>query len=91
MQTARAMPMSRRDKRIGALIHGYYVHALIGWGGSSKVYRACNYDTLTRVAVKIISKPRSRIGYHTWGSFVLRLKRLLQGLATVILRVRCPC
>ena len=42
---------------------GYHLEERIGWGASSKVYRGRHTLTGQVVAIKIISKPRSRIGY----------------------------
>lgn len=56
--------MARKpDKRIGGFINGvYFVEAMIGWGGSSKVYRVRHTDTLKYMAMKVVSKPKSQIG-----------------------------
>lgn len=42
---------------------GWRIEELIGWGASAKVYRARRPGTNRAVAIKIINKPRSRIGY----------------------------
>jgi serine/threonine protein kinase len=41
----------------------YFVEAMIGWGGSSKVYRVRHSDTKKQLAMKVVSKPKSQIGY----------------------------
>lgn len=59
-----AFLMARKpDRRIGGFVGNYFVEAMIGWGGSSKVYRVRHTDTLQHAAMKVISKPKSRIGY----------------------------
>ena len=56
--------MARKpDRRIGGFVNNYFVEAMIGWGGSSKVYRVRHADTLKHLAMKVISKPKSKIGY----------------------------
>lgn len=55
--------MPKQDKRVGTTIAGYYVEEMIGWGATSKVYRGSHTLTKQRVAIKVLNKPRSRIGY----------------------------
>ena len=42
---------------------GFFIEERIGWGSSSKVYRGRHKLTGQLVAIKIINKPRSRMGY----------------------------
>ena len=53
----------RVDKRIGTLVLGWKIEALIGWGASARVYRAKQANSNRVAAIKVISKPRSHIGY----------------------------
>lgn len=55
--------MVKPDKRIGGVVMGYCIEERIGWGGTSKVYRGRHHLTSQLVAIKIMNKPRSRIGY----------------------------
>ena len=54
--------MVKPDKRIGGVVMGYCIEERIGWGGTSKVYRGRHHLTGQLVAIKIMNKPRSRIG-----------------------------
>lgn len=55
--------MARRDKRLGTVVMGYLIEQYIGWGSSSKVYRARHCHTSELVALKIVSKARARLAY----------------------------
>lgn len=55
--------MARRDKRLGTVVMGYLIEQYIGWGSSSKVYRARHCKTGELAALKIVSKARARLAY----------------------------
>lgn len=56
-------PAMRPDKHIGTVIGGYALEAMIGWGKSSKVYRARHQLTGHVQAIKVITKAQSHVGY----------------------------
>lgn len=50
----------RPDRKLGTtVIETYFIEELVGWGGSSKVYRAKHLRSAETVALKVMRKGRS--------------------------------
>lgn len=62
LQSIPASPPMRPDTLVGSEVAGYELEEMIGWGHTSKVYRARHQFTGHVRAVKVIKKTSSHVG-----------------------------